>query len=101
MLIKRGSTWHTRLMFEGVLYQRSLHTRKRDDAVKLESAFRTSLIKGEFGIIDGSKAPTLAQYEARLLPHLKANVAPRTYDFYRHYLNALKKFPAMAQTRLH
>jgi integrase len=101
MLIKRGATWHTRLMFEGVLYQRSLHTRRKDEAIKLEGAFRTALIKGEFGIIDGSQAPTLAQFETRLLPHLKANVAPRTYDFYKHYLNALKKFPAMAVCRLH
>jgi integrase len=101
MLIKRGKTWHCRFMFQGVLYQRSLHTRRRDEAVKLEGAFRTSLIKGEFGIIDGSQAPTLAEFELRLLPHLKANVAPRTYDFYRHYLNALKKFPAIAVCRLH
>jgi integrase len=101
MLIKRGTTWHTRLMFEGVLYQRSLHTKRRDEALRLESAFRTSLIKSEFGIIDGSKAPTLVEFEARLLPHLKANVAPRTYEFYKHYLNALKRFPAIATCKLH
>jgi integrase len=101
MLIKRGSTWHTRLIFEGKLYQRSLHTKNKATAVNLESAFRTSLIKGEFGIIDGQLAPTLAAFEQRLLPHLKANVASRTYGFYKENLAALNRFPELAQSRLH
>ena len=108
MLIKRGKTWHTRLMFNGELFQRSLHTRRRDEAVKFESAFRTSLVKGELGLPSGSRVPTLAQFKERrpdgqpgLLPHLKANVAPRTFQFYTHYLNALTNFPPMAACQMH
>ena len=48
MLLKRGKVYHSRIMFEGQLYQKSLHTRNRDTAIKLESMIRTELIKGEF-----------------------------------------------------
>ena len=100
MLIKRGSTWHSRIMFDGRLYQQSLRTRNKNTATKLEAVFRTSLIKGEFGIVDSRRSPTLAQFEDRLLPHLKANVAPRTYGFYKENIAALKRFGPLATSRL-
>jgi integrase len=100
-LIKRGRTWHTRLMFDGKLYQQSLHTRNKDEAIKLEAVFRSDLVRGEFGISDGRKAPTLAAFEARMLPHLKANTAPRTYGFYKQNLAALNRFAPLSQSRLH
>jgi integrase len=101
MLIKRGKTWHCRFMFQGTLYQRSLHTRRRDEAIKFEGAFRTSLVKGELGLPNGSRVPTLPEFEQQLLPHLSKNVAPRTFQFYTHYLNALKNFPPMGGCQMH
>jgi integrase len=100
-LIKRGRTWHTRLMFDGKLYQQSLRTHSKDTATKLEAVFRSDLVRGEFGIHDARKAPTLAQFETRMLPHLKANTAPRTYGFYKQNLAALNRFAPLAQSRLH
>jgi integrase len=100
MLIKRGKTWHSLIMFDGGLYQQSLRTRNKDTTTKLEAAFRTSLIKGEFGIVDSRRAPTLAQFEDRLLPHLKATVAPRRYGFYKQNIAALKRFAPLASSRL-
>ena len=100
MLIKRGSTYHLRLQFGGTLYQKSLHTKNRQEAANLESVFRSSLVRGEFGIIDGSQSPTLAEFEVRLLPHLKSNVSPRTYKFYRENLSVLKRFEPLAKARL-
>jgi hypothetical protein len=35
-----------------------------------------------------------------LLPHLKANVAPRTYGFYKQNISALKRFTPLATSRL-
>jgi integrase len=101
MLIKRGDTYHSRIMFDGQLFQRSLRTHNKSTATKLEAVFRTGLIKGEFGIIDAAKAPTLAQFETRLLPHLEANVAPRTYGFYKQNLAVLNRFSPIAGSRLH
>lgn len=100
MLIKRGAVWQTRLMFNGVLYQRSLLTRNKAEAERLEAVFRASLVKGEFGIIESRKAPTLEEFEVRLLPHLKANTAPRTYQFYVENLAVLKRFKALTSCKL-
>jgi site-specific recombinase XerD len=101
MLLKRGKVWHTRLMFDGQLYQKSLHTRIESEAVKLESAFRSSLVRGEFGILDAARAPVLHKFEERLLPHLKSSVAPRTYGFYKENLKVLNRFVPLATSRLH
>ena len=100
MLIKRGRVWFTRLMFNGVLYQRSMRTRNKAEAERLEAVFRASLVKGEFGIIESRKAPTLEEFEVRLLPHLKANTAPRTYGFYVENLAVLKRFKPLASCKL-
>jgi len=98
-LLKRGPIWHTRIVFEGRLYQRSLHTRRHDEAIKLEAAFRTSLIRREFDIIDSTKL-TLESFRKRMFDHLKANVSPRTYDFYEDCYNTLTECTALANTRL-
>ncbi len=87
-------------MFNGTLHQRSLRTHDKGEARELESVFRSSLVKGEFGIIESRKAPTLEKFEARLLPHLKANTAERTYEFYKQNLSVLKRFVPLASCRL-
>jgi len=100
MLIKRGAVWQTRLMFNGTLYQRSLRTRSKTEAAQLESVFRSALVKGEFGIVESRRAPTLEKFEERLLPHLKANTAVRTYEFYRQNLSVLKRYVPLASAKL-
>ncbi len=100
MLLKRGTTWYTRVMFEGVLYQRSLRTKNKSEAIKLEAAFRADLVRGIFGIIDGKQSPTLAEFESRVLPHFRSNVAARTYGFYQQNLAVLQRFPPLAKARL-
>lgn len=100
MLQKRGDVWHTRLMFQGTLYQRSLRTRNKAEAAKLEAVFRASLIRGEFSIVDSRNAPTFTDFEERVLDHIKANVAPRTYGFYKQNVAALKRFAPLASAKL-
>jgi len=100
MLIKRGSTWHLRLTFNGRLYQQSLRTKNKTEAAKLEAVFRSSLVKGEFGIVDSRSAPTLEKFEEKLLPHLEANTAPRTYGFYKENLLVLKRYVPLASAKL-
>lgn len=99
-IIKRGATYHTRFKFKGELYQKSLHTKSKVEAVKLESLMRAALVRGEYGILDSSLSPTLAQFEDRLLPHLRANCKPRSVAFYAQSLVALKKFAPMAKAKL-
>jgi integrase len=87
-------------MFNNVLHQRSLRTRSKTEAAQLEAVFRASLVRGEFGIIESRRAPTLGKFEERLLPHLKANTAPRTYGFYVENLTVLKRFTPLASCKL-
>lgn len=101
MLIKRGKTWHSRIMHEGRMHWKSLRTGNHDTAVKRESIIRSELLRGEFGILDTAKTPTLMQFETRLLEHWKANTMPRTCGFYRQNLKVLTGFGFMGLTRLH
>jgi integrase len=100
MLIKRGGVWQTRLMFNGTLYQRSLRTRSKTEATQLESVFRSSLVKSEFGIIESRSAPTLEKFKERLLAHMKVNTAERTYGFYKQNLSVLTRYVPLASCRL-
>jgi integrase len=100
VIIRKGKYWHLRLQFDKTLYQKSLRTESKTEALKLEAAFRTSLVRQEFGIIDGARAGTFKDFEERLLAHFKANCAPRTVGFYRENLAALNKFEPLAKTRL-
>ena len=101
MLLKRGRIWHSRIMHAGKLYQKTLRTTSRTQAEKFEAIIRSELLKGEFGILDAAKTPTLMEFEARLLLHLKAHTAPRTYGFYKQHLNVLNDFGQLSLARLH
>lgn len=100
MLIKRGAVWQTRLMFNGTLHQRSLRTRSKTEASQLEAVFRSALVKSEFGIIDSRNAPSLEKFQEKLLAHLKANTAERTYGFYKQNLSVLTRYLPLASCRL-
>jgi integrase len=100
MIIKRGGVWQTRLMFNGTLYQRSLRTGSKTEAAQLEAVFRSSLVKGEFGIVESRSAPTLEKFKERLLAHLKVNTAERTYGFYKQNLSVLMRYVPLATCRL-
>jgi site-specific recombinase XerD len=87
-------------MFNNVLFQRSLRTRNKTEAAQLEAVFRSSLVKGEFGIVESRSAPTLEKFQERLLPHLKANTAERTFEFYKQNLSVLMRYVPMASCKL-
>jgi site-specific recombinase XerD len=100
MLILRGRTYHTRIKFNGSLYQKSLRTRNHKEAITLEAAFRTSLVRGEFGIVDGVQAGTLVEFKSRFFDHLRSKVAARSLKYYEDAFEPLVSFPPMARTKL-
>jgi site-specific recombinase XerD len=87
-------------MFNGTLHQRSLRTHSKTEAAQLEAVFRSSLVKGEFGIVESRKAPTLEKFKERLLAHLKVNTAERTYGFYKQNLSVLTRYVPLASCKL-
>lgn len=101
MLIKRGTTWHSKIMFEGKVHWKTLKTSNYDQAVKHESLIRSELLKGEFGILDVKRTPSLAALAPRLQAHWEANCAPRTARFYRDCMATLVVVPFLSQCKLH
>ena len=101
MLIKRGKFWHSRIMHGGQFHWKTLRTGNRTLAVQRESIIKSELLRGEFGILDAAKTPTLVQFETRVLEHWKANTAPRTFGFYQQNLKVLTGFSFLALAKLH
>jgi integrase len=101
MLIKRGKVWHSRIMHGGRFFWKSLRTGNRNLAAQRESIIRSELLRGEFGILDTARTPTLMQFETRLVEHWKASTAPRTFGFYRQNFKVLTKFGFLALAKLH
>lgn len=99
MLILRGKVYHLRLKFKGRLYQKSLHTGNRNLAITLEAAFRTSLVKNEFGIATTSKV-TLITFKDRFISALTTKVKPNSLTYYAQYYDTLTDFPQMGSARL-
>ncbi|MGA8540618.1 MAG: tyrosine-type recombinase/integrase [Terriglobales bacterium] len=100
-LIKRGKYYHSKIMHERRVYWKSLRTGSYDKAVQHESIIRSELLRGQFGILDTGKTPTLMQFETRLLDHWKAHTATRTAGFYKQNLKVLNKFGFLSQSKLH
>jgi integrase len=90
-LVLRGKTFHTRFKHLGRLYQKSLKTSNKTEARKREAAYRSDIVRDEFGIADQSKVPTLSQFQERFMAHAKVSVAPDTYQFYVHAWKPLLK----------
>ncbi|HXJ91156.1 MAG TPA: site-specific integrase [Candidatus Binatia bacterium] len=101
MLLKRGRIWHSRIKFQGQTHARTLRTSSKAEAQRLEAVFKSSLIRGEFSIIDSRNAPTFTEFEERVLAHIKVKVAePRTYGFYKENYKALKRYTPLASAKL-
>ena len=101
MQIKRGKYYSVRFRFQGRIYQKTTHSASLATAKKIESTMRADLLRGEFGIFDAAKCPTLHEVQSKLKDHWKVNVAPRTAGFYGEHLKILDHYAPMAHTKLH
>ena len=100
MLIKRGNVYWIRLHWNGRLIQRTTRCRNRKAAEQIESQLRVQLAKGEAGLIDTSRAPTLEKFGKQFLDYLPAHVSPRTVGFYTDAWKPLIEFEPIARTRI-
>jgi integrase len=99
VLIKRGKVWQSRIMFGGFLYQKSLKTRDKQDAMRREAAFRIELTSGEFGLVSG-KTPTLHAFKERFFNALTLKVKPRTLVYYKDVWRPLMDDASIGHCRL-
>ncbi len=99
---KRGGVWWYEFQFNGERVRESTKQGNRRVAEQMEAAKRTALAKGEVGIEDRRKTPTLRQFAPRFEKHIEATCAekPQTVEFYRSKLRFLLAYEPLAGARL-
>src|SRR3990172_2974195 len=101
-IYKRGNVYWFTFVFDGVRYQRSTKQRDRKAARQMESAFRTALAKGELGISERRRIPTLKEFAQQFINAIQVRCAakPATIEFYAKKLTRLLEYGAVANARL-
>jgi integrase len=104
MIYKRGKLYWYKFMWKGQLVRES--TKQGNDKVarNMESAHRTSLAKGEVGIREPKKIPTLREFcSERVEPWAKSTFEETTrksWLWYRTGIRALTKYRPLGDARL-
>jgi integrase len=100
---KRGGIWWYKFKWQGELIRES--TKQNNDRVarQMEAAHRTSLAKGEVGIREKKKVPTLADFaEKRFLPWAESafKSKPKTWLYYRNGVRRLLQHAPLSSSAL-
>ena len=105
MIYKRGAVYWYKFMWQGRLVRES--TKQGNDKVarQMESAHRTALAKGEVGIREKKRVPTLAEFiDQRFEPWARSTfekTSPKTWvDYYRVGVRTIKNYKPLANLRL-
>ncbi len=80
----RGDTYWFDVTFRGLRYRESAHTSNKRVAEQILAAFRTSLAKGEVGIIERKQAPVFRLFWEEALEQIRADLPlnSRTIEWY-------------------
>ena len=104
MVYKRGRIWWYKFAWNGESIRESTKQTNKRIAEQIEAAHKTSLAKGEVGIRDRVKAPTLAEFSTQdFLPYIERTYRekkPKTAEFYTCCTANLNAYPELAATRL-
>src|SRR5215471_504876 len=101
-IFKRGRVYWYHFIFNGQHIQESTKQGNPRVARQIEAAHRTALAKGEVGIQERKKAPTLAQFAAQFTDFIQVRCEskPKTVIFYKGKLARLLDFDFLAHARL-
>jgi integrase len=101
-IFKRGRFYWFEFIKDGQRFQKSTKQRNFQAAKDIESAFRTALAKGDVGITEKPKIPTLASFRERFLNEITVKCAahPATIDFYTRKFDGLLRFKPLANASL-
>src|SRR5471030_2936122 len=101
-LFKRGSVYYYEFVFGGRRYCKSTKVKNLRDAGDIERAFRTSLAKGEVGIMERKKMPTFREFSEPFMDAIRVRSAdkPATVGFYADRTTRLLKYRPLAEARL-
>ena len=101
-IFKRGKTYWFHFIFNGRHVQRSTKQGNPRVARQIEAAHRTTLAKGEVGIVERKPAPALKDFAQRFMDAIQVRSAakPRTVDFYARKLTRVLCFEPLANANL-
>jgi integrase len=99
---KRGEIWWYKFNFNTETVRKSTKQSNKRTAEQMEAAHKTQLAKGEVGIEDRQKVPTLQGFAPRFRSEIEVRCAekPRTISFYKEKLARLLEYQRMASARL-
>ena len=99
----KSKYWWFKFVWNGKPIRESTKQTNRRIAEQMEAARRTQLAKGEVGIRDMTRIPTLAEFaEERFRPFVRATFAakPKTKAYYENGMNNLLAFEKLACERI-
>ena len=103
-IYKRGQIYWYKFTFNGEAIRESTRQKNQHTARQMEAAHRTSLAKGEVGIREKQRAPTLKDFcEQRLKPWAKAtfeSTCPNNWLWFRGGIRRLTAYEVLANTKL-
>ena len=100
---KRGNVWWYKFTWNAEAIRESTKQTNKRVAEQIEAAHKTSLAKGEVGIRDRAKVPTLRDFiEQKFSPYIEARFLSKknTLDYYRAGIRNLTGFARLANCRL-
>jgi integrase len=100
---KRGKVWWYRFTWKGEAFRESTKQTNKRVAEQIEAAHKTSLAKGEVGIRDRAKVPTLKDFiQQKFSPYIEARFLSKsnTLEYYRAGIKNLTGFVRLANCRL-
>ena len=102
MIYKRGKIYWFHFVWNGERVQKSTKQSNKRVAEQIESAYKTKLAKGEVGIAEPKRVPTLREFGPRFKAEIKVHCAgkPRTIAFWDQKLTRLLEFTPLASARL-
>jgi len=101
-IFKRGKTYWYHFVFNGLHVQKSTKQGNPRVARQMEAACRTSLAKGEVGIVERKVAPKLKDFAQQFMDYVQVRSAakPLTVQFYAKRLTRLLEFGPLADASL-
>ena len=101
-VFKRGGVYWFEFVHRGRRFRQSTRQTNRQSAKDMESALRTALAKGDFGILERPEAPLLKNFSQRFIDAIQVRCAakPATILFYSKKLARLLEFERLASSPL-
>jgi len=100
---RKSKNWWYKFTWNGEQIRESTKQTNKRVAEQMESAHKTSLAKGEVGIRERKRVPTLAEFaDAEFLPFVEATLKdkPNTVRFYKNSVVNLKAYSDLANLAL-